>query len=265
VAVRKIQNIVLIGAGNLATNLGVALHELKFNVAQVYNRTPEKGKALAARIGADYTEETEAIILNADIYILAVTDSVIEEVAMKLPLKDQLVVHTAGTIDMNILAHVSENIGVFYPVQTFPGKSRINFTEVPICLEANSPHVETHLAEFANKLSKNVHFLDSSNRKILHLSAVFASNFTNFMNVLAEDLLNDYEIPFDLLKPIIRQTGKNARRNRLFRYQTGPAVRGDNLVLQKHRDLLAAYPEYLELYNLISDNIIKYKALHGKL
>ncbi|MEI7500650.1 MAG: DUF2520 domain-containing protein [Bacteroidota bacterium] len=263
--VRKIQDIVLIGAGNLATHLGMALYRNKFNVVQVYNRSPLKGRKLAAKVGAEFIADIRTITLNADIYILAVTDTVIGEIAMKLTLKDQLVVHTAGTIDMNVLAEASENIGVFYPVQTFSGRRKVDFKRVPLCLEANSKYSESQLTDFANIISRNVRLVDSTNRKIIHLSAVFASNFTNFMNVIAEDLLNDHEISFKLLKPLIKRTFQNIKSDNLFRYQTGPAFRGDGQVLQKHRELLSAHPEYLELYNLISNNIIKYKVLHDKL
>jgi predicted short-subunit dehydrogenase-like oxidoreductase (DUF2520 family) len=260
-----IQKVVLIGAGNLATHLAVVLSEKRFRVLQVYNRSPQKGQILAATVGADYIADLGSISLNADIYILAITDSVVREVAMDIPLKNQLVVHTSGTLDMKILDGVSDNIGVFYPLQTFSSGRKIDFNDVPVCIEANSRQCEDQLAEFAIRLSANVQIVSSSNRKILHLSAVFASNFTNFMYVIAEQLLNEHQISFDLLKPLIRQTIQNAAQHDLFSFQTGPAVRGDQQVLEKHREILAAHPGYLDIYNLLSANIIKYKALHGKL
>ena len=260
-----IEDVVLIGAGNLATHLAVALSEKRFRVLQVYNRSPQKGKILAATVGADYIADPGLISLNADIYILAITDLAVREVALNIPLTNQLVVHASGTMDMKILDGISDNIGVFYPLQTFSSGGKIDFNDVPVCIEANSKQYEDQLAEFANRLSANVQIVSSSNRKILHLSAVFASNFTNFMYVIAEQLLNERQISFDLLKPLIRQTIQNAAQHDLFNYQTGPAVRGDHPVLDKHREILAAHPGYLDIYNIISANIIKYKALHGKL
>ncbi|HNX05390.1 MAG TPA: DUF2520 domain-containing protein, partial [Opitutales bacterium] len=114
-------------------------------------------------------------------------------------------------------------------------------------------------------LTDIVQFLDSDHRKLLHLSAVFASNFTNFMYTIAEDLIIAHGIPFELMKPLISHTAEIARQEDVFRQQTGPALRGDLDVLSSHRKLLAEHPDYLEIYNLISNNIIKYKEAHGKL
>jgi predicted short-subunit dehydrogenase-like oxidoreductase (DUF2520 family) len=265
VAEKKIQDIVMIGAGNMASHLGLALHRQKFNVVQVCNRTPDRGIRLATKIGAEFISDPRKITPHADIYILAVSDAAIEDVGVQLHLQNQLVVHTSGTIDMEILANVSGNTGVFYPLQTFSGRKRIEFQRIPLCIEANSTRSGSLLMEMANRLSGNVHLINSENRKMLHLSAVFASNFTNFMHVVAEELLDDQKISFDLLRPLIRQTVQNTRMDHLFHYQTGPAVRGDSLVLDQHRALLTSHPAYLELYNMISENIIKYKSLHGKL
>ncbi len=262
---KRIQDIVLIGAGNLATHLGLALVSHGFNVLQVCNRTPDKGRELALRVGAEFIAEPADLSPGADLYSLAVGDSPIGMVAKSLSLKNQLLVHTAGTIPMNILSAGSENYGVFYPLQTFSHERNIDFRTVPLCIEANSKISENQLLELAKSLSSKVQLLDGDQRKMLHLSAVFASNFTNFMQVIAADLLIENHLSFDLLKPLIRQTMQNVRQDHVFSHQTGPAFRGDHAVLEKHRELLAAHPGYLDIYNLISDNIIKYKTLHGKL
>jgi len=265
VAVKKIQDVVLIGAGNLAVHLGLALNRQGFGLVQVCNRTREKGIQLARKVGAEFIADPRNITRHADLYMLVVADDAISEVALSLPLRQQLVVHTSGTMDMKVLSKVSGNFGVFYPLQTFSPRRRINFKKVPVCIEANSPQGMALLSEMARSLSEDVRVVDSDHRKIIHLAAVFASNFTNFMYVIAEELLDEHQIPFDLLKSLISQTVQNIRRNDLFQCQTGPAIRGDSAVLDNHRALLSSHPGYLELYNSISNNIIKYKALHGKL
>lgn len=262
---KKIQDVVLIGAGNLAAHLGLALHRQGFRVVEVCNRTREKGMHLARKVGAEFIADPRNITRHADLYMLVVADAAISEVALSLPLRHQLVVHTSGTMDMKVLSEVSDNFGVFYPLQTFSPRRRINFKKVPVCLEANSAKGLELLSEIAHSLSEDVRVIDSDHRKMIHLSAVFASNFTNFMYVIAEELLEEHKIPFDLLKPLISQTVQNVRKNHLFQYQTGPALRGDRAVLDNHRALLTSHPGYLELYDSISNNIIKYKALHGKL
>ena len=249
----------------MASGLGFALARQGINIMQVYNRTREKGRKLAASLGAAYIEDIHAIDPNADLYILAIPDSAIENVSTGLHLKYQLVVHTSGSMDMKILSKASGNTGVLYPLQTFSQRRRVNFRHIPLCLEANSESGEKKLGELAARLSGIVHYVNSDNRKILHLAAVFSSNFTNFMVTIAEELLLTHDMPFDLIKPIIRQTIRNIEHVPIFRNQTGPAVRGDEKVLDTHRELLKEDPDYLEIYNVITNNIIKYKSFHGKL
>ncbi|MCX6305660.1 MAG: DUF2520 domain-containing protein [Bacteroidetes bacterium] len=261
----QIHEIVIIGAGRLATHLGVAFYKHGLNVVQVYNRTPERGIRLAEKIGAAFTDKIREIESTADLYILAVSDSTIEELAHKLQLDNKLVVHTSGTVEIDILAPISKNTGVFYPVQTFTNNRRVDFRGIPLCIEANSAASEELLTELAKKLSQHVYSLASDKRRLLHLGAVFASNFTNFMYAVSEELLLSGEIPFNLLEPLIIQTVRNINHGNLIQSQTGPAVRGDMKVLETHRALLSGHPDYLEIYNLITQNIIKHKSLHGKL
>jgi len=262
---RNIENVVLVGAGNVAAHLGLALASQGIRIVEVCNRTPGTGQDLADRLGATFIADIMAITKAADLYILAVSDSAIATLAGSMHLNDKMVVHTSGTTGMNVLANISENIGVFYPLQTFsPGRATM-FRGIPVCLESNSPEGEQQLRKLAERLTDIVQFLDSDHRKLLHLSAVFASNFTNFMYTIAEDLIIAHGIPFELMKPLISHTAEIARQEDVFRQQTGPALRGDLDVLSSHRKLLAEHPDYLEIYNLISNNIIKYKEAHGKL
>ena len=249
----------------MASHLGLELVKQGTKVVEVYNRTPATGKELAVRLGATFIADIYAITNKADLYILAVADSAIAPLVDSLSLNDKLVVHTSGAMAMKILEQVSENIGVFYPLQTFSPSLKTGFRGIPVCIEANTMQGRQQLEDLAIRLSSIVYFVDSDNRKLLHLSAIFASNFTNFMYTVAEDLLLSHELPFELLKPIIGQTAENFSHGHVFQYQTGPAFRGDHHVLAKHRELLANHPDYLEIYDIISNNIIKYKTTHGKL
>lgn len=261
----KIHKITILGAGRLATQLGLAFSRKGLTMVQVYNRTPEKGIRLAKRIGASFTSDIRMITPDADLYILAVADSVVEELASGLRLKRKLVAHTSGTMRMDILEPVSKRIGVFYPVQTFSQNRSVDFRKIPLCIEGNSKEVEEQLAELARKLTLNVHLLDSDRRRVLHLGAVFSSNFTNFIYAATEELLQLHDIPFSLLEPLILQTAGNIKQGNPSQFQTGPAVRGDNKVLDKHREMLADRPNYLEIYNLITENIIKNNRRNGEL
>jgi predicted short-subunit dehydrogenase-like oxidoreductase (DUF2520 family) len=261
----QIQTIVILGAGRLGTHLAVALARQGLDILQVYNRTPSRGQSLALKTGACHTSDLRQIIPTADLYILTVSDTAVAEIAGQINLERKLVVHTSGSLDMSVLSPVSENIGVLYPLQTFSQHRRISFRSIPICVEAGSARDGKRLAILAGKLSQRVVFLDSGHRRMLHLGAVFVSNFTNYLYAVTEDMLRHQQIPFDLLGPLILHTARNVGHGDLFSSQTGPAARGDLPVLEKHYDLLTGYPEHLEIYKLITKNIIKTMKKNGKL
>lgn len=260
---RSITEIVMIGAGSLASHLGSALVSSGLKVVQVVNRTPAKGNRLAKRLGAVFTNDYKEICQNADLYIIAITDQAFPEVAGLLCLPGKLVVHTSGSLGMDSLKSISSETGVFYPLQTFPKHGKLNFRKIPLCLEASSQANFHHLAELAGRISDTVINLGSNDRKLLHLTAVFASNFTNFMFSVSQDLLKRHNIDFNLLRPLIAQTVKNVRKEDAFKLQTGPAVREDTTIMQEHLRLLSDNPDYRDIYKVISDSIIKYKKRNG--
>ncbi|MCX6284771.1 MAG: DUF2520 domain-containing protein [Bacteroidetes bacterium] len=262
---RKIQNVVIIGAGNLATQLALALHRRGVNVIEVLNRSRQSGERLARRVKAGFNDDFRAADFRADLFILAVSDSAIEEVARNLHLKDQFLVHTSGSVDLAALSGASSNTGVLYPLQTFSKEKRINFSNIPVCIEANTKENEEKLMQFASLISKKTQVLSSAQRKILHMTAVFAGNFSSFMYTIAEDLLKKHDIPFSLLKPLIQQTAASARHEDVFSRQTGPAVRGDTRIMDEHLVMLAKHGAYMDIYNLISKSIIKHKTRNDEL
>jgi len=262
---QNIQNVVVVGAGNLATHLALALHRKGVNVIQVLNRSRSAGERLARRVHAGYNADFREADFRADLFILAVNDSAIEEVANNLRLKEQLLIHTSGSVDMTILSGASSNIGVFYPLQTFSKDKRINFSNIPVCIEANSSENEEKLMQLARLISDKALLINSAKRKVLHMTAVFAGNFSNFMYTIAEDLLKKHGIPFSLLKPLIQQTAATAKHEDVFSRQTGPAIRGDNRIMNEHLEMLAKHGVYMEIYDLISKSIIKHKLRNGEL
>lgn len=256
---QKIQNVVIIGAGNLAAHLAPALHRKGVNVVQVLNRSRSAGERLAGKVHAEYKPGFGEADQTAELYILAVSDSAIGEVAMQLGLRDQLLVHTSGSVAIDSLSGASSNTGVFYPLQTFSKNKRINFSRIPVCIEANTAGNEKKLMQLAGLLSSKVQLLDSAQRKVLHMTAVFAGNFPSFMYTIAEDLLKKHGIPFSLLKPLILQTAAAAMQEDVFSRQTGPAVREDSRIMDEHLEMLSKLGDYMEIYDLISKSIIKHK------
>jgi predicted short-subunit dehydrogenase-like oxidoreductase (DUF2520 family) len=260
---KKISNVVLVGAGNLAFHLAFALARGGIRILQIVNRTPQKGIKLAEKHGAAYTSDLKEIDRSADLYIIAVSDRAIPLIAENLRLDGKLVVHTSGSMEMDVLRAISQETGVLYPLQTFNEGRRITFRKIPLCIEAGNQANLRLLSDLADKLSLKVYQMDSSQRKVLHMAAVFACNFANFMYAISQDILAQNHLPFDIVRPLIEQTAKNAMHDNPFLLQTGPAIREDENVMREHLRLLAGNPDYGEIYNLISNNIIKHKKHNG--
>jgi len=263
-SVKTIQTVSIIGAGNVAAHLGCALKKAGIRVLEICNRTPDSGRALARRTGARYIPGPAGLDPNADLVLISVSDDAVAGIAGKFRTR-ALVVHTSGSLGMDILSEASPRTGVLYPLQTFRKGRRLLTRNVPFCIEASTHHDETLLRALAMKLSGHVTVLDSERRKILHLSAVFASNFPNFLFSIADELLSDHDIPLKLLYPLVRQTAENVSRGEPFSLQTGPAIREDRKIMEIHRNLLKHHPEYRKIYDLISQTIIEQKRKHGKL
>jgi predicted short-subunit dehydrogenase-like oxidoreductase (DUF2520 family) len=255
----EIRKVVILGAGRLAVNLSIAIHMKGYAITEVYNRTASKGISLARRIGSKYVQQPEMISTDADLYILAVSDAAIPDLLSRISISGRLIVHTSGTVEMDILKKVSPDYGVVYPPQTFTGRKLLGFRKVPLCIEANSEKNLALLRTFAESLSENVYTIGSRQRRILHLSAVFAGNFTNFMIAVSQELLLENGMDFKILEPIIRQTAGNASSGDVFKLQTGPAVREDMQTIAEHLELLSNHPGYRDIYELITRNIIQRK------
>ena len=250
--------IVLLGSGNVATHLGRSFKMAGQDIVQVYSRDPQNAHQLADSLGADTVENLSDITKNADLYIIAVKDDAIRRVALALSLSDQLVIHTSGSTDLNVLDGVSERTGVFYPLQTFSKLKAIDFRQIPITIEGNSEEVTSTLRGIADRLSEKVIELNSIQRQTLHTAAVFACNFTNHMYTLAAELLKTQNLDFDLLRPLIAETAFKIQLNDPADMQTGPAVREDFNTLDKQKELLAHDASVLELFEKISQSIINY-------
>lgn len=234
------QSVVLIGAGNLATSLAIALHNAQIPVTQVYSRTIESAKSLALRVGAEPINTIEQIQTTANIYIIALPDEVIPHVIVKLAKLCGIVVHTSGSTPISVFEGINaKGYGVFYPFQTFSRTRVIPFNDIPICLEASDNETYNQLNHLARNLSRTVVPMDSEQRRWLHLSGVFACNFTNHMLALAYYLTAVHNIDFNLVKPLVEETIRKAFEGNPSRFQTGPAIRNDKQTIERHVQMLS--------------------------
>ena len=255
--------VVFIGAGNLATNLAKALYYKGFRIVQVYSRTEESARALAEKVEADYTTDLQEISKDAKLYIVSLKDAAFVELVPQITEDKQksLLVHTAGSIPMSVWEGHAERYGVFYPMQTFSKQREVDFREVPFFIEAKRPEDAELLKAVAGTLSDKVYEADSEQRRSLHLAAVFTCNFTNHMYALAAELLEKYHLPFDVMLPLIDETARKVHELAPRDAQTGPAVRYDENVMNKHLSMLADSQALQEIYKLMSKIIHEHHQL----
>jgi predicted short-subunit dehydrogenase-like oxidoreductase (DUF2520 family) len=251
-------NFCFIGAGNLATQLSKALQNKGFKITQVYSRTTQSAKKLAGSLSVNYTTSLSEIDKSAEIYFVAVKDSVVDEVLSQINFGNKLIVHCSGSLPLSKLERYSLNIGVFYPLQTFSKNRDVDFKEIPIFIESNSVKNEETLLHLAQEISGSVTVIDSDKRKMLHISAVFACNFVNYFYSVAADILKSKDIPFDVLKPLIMETAGKIQEIPPDEAQTGPAVRFDENIINAHLNKLKEFADYRKLYKSISKSIFEH-------
>lgn len=235
---KEIQSITIIGNGNVAWQYNNVITKLGINVNCISSR-------------GEIREDD----LKSDLIIIAVSDKAIEEVAGKLRIKDSILVHTSGTVDIEVLNKSAENYGIFYPLQTISKGIQIDFSNVPLCIDANNEKSLISLKYLAKRLTDKVYEINTSQRQELHLAAVFANNFTNHLLGISKQILERKNIPFDIIFPLISQTIEKAKLNNPFDVQTGPAKRQEMAIMENHKSRLD--DDEREIYELLSNKIIK--------
>lgn len=250
-------NIVIIGAGNVATHLAKALQAKNMQIAQVWSYHYNNALTLAKQVNAQAIDSLKAIDQQADLCLIAVKDDTIAEIAEQIKGFKGLVAHTSGAVNMEALNGVAEHYGVFYPLQTFSKDKELSFADIPLCLEANNEASLQTLKQLAAQLSTNSVEINSEKRKILHLAAVFACNFTNHLYALADEVLKFNELDFAILRPLINETAAKVQHALPLAVQTGPAIRNDEQTIKKHEELLVQQPQLLEIYKTLSNSIKK--------
>ena len=248
--------IVFIGAGNLATRLSLAMQRVGMQIGQVYSHTEASARQLATRLGCAWTNDLSALQEDGDLYVFSLKDTVLSDVISKVKPNNGMWVHTAGSMSMSVFEGYAQRFGVLYPLQTFSKGRNVNFDVIPIFLEANTDKNADYLKNIASALSENVRFMSSEKRRSLHLAAVFACNFTNHIYTLSYKLLENESIPADVLLPLIDETVSKIHSMPPAAAQTGPAIRYDENVINKHLAMLDD-PDMQAIYRLLSQSIHK--------
>jgi len=255
------KKIAILGTGNVAWHLQLAFENAGHNITEIYGRTLDNATRLVrSSYQAEATDSLDFSDSEAEIFIMALADDSITEVAQELILPDEAVLaHTSGTLSIKSLAYAAtEDIGVFYPLQTLTLGKNIDFEQVPVCIEGETAHAQNELAALANSVSKRVQLLESGQRRLIHLAAVFACNFTNHLLTLSKGILAQHELDFEVLHPLISETLNKSLEIGPEHAQTGPAIRGDMETLDKQMAALGNDEQVAEIYQLMSQHIIDY-------
>lgn len=250
----------LIGSGRVAFHLAQALLAQGHSIVQVYARDFEKTQKFAEKIQAKAYQSLQQF-QPTDLIILAISDSAITDLAKQVHelFPETLMVHTSGSTNIEVISHVHEKAGVFYPLQTFSLEREVDWSATPLFVEAVADVDQKLLCDLANSLSNRVYQYTSKQRLTLHLAAVFACNFSNYCFDMAKQIVDAEQVDFSLLYPLIIETAKKATENDPKQMQTGPAMRGDQNILTMHQNLLAQAErdDLKEVYQLLSDGIVK--------
>jgi predicted short-subunit dehydrogenase-like oxidoreductase (DUF2520 family) len=251
-------NISFAGAGRVANALCKEMYRTGFIIDLIVSETEKNGRSIADFCKADWSGEL-LFPDSTDIIIVAVPDNRLRSVLDKIVCRpDALVVHTAASFGLEIFPKNFSRKGVFYPLQTFSKQRKIIFKDLPFFLESADSHSSELLKSLTESIGGEANFVSSEQRRVLHIAAVFVSNFINHMLTAGKEIVFEAGIPFKVLEPLIRETISKAIKNGPENSQTGPAIRNDQNTIEKHLELLSFSPELKKIYKVMTSSIINY-------
>lgn len=246
---------VMLGSGKVATAMGLQLAK-HIQFVEVFSPNTTHAKTLANKLNSVACSEIEKLTLQADVYILAVKDDALAQLAQQLRLNNKLVIHTSGSAEIDVLSPISSQIGVMYPLQSIAHNFNLNkWKSARICIEASTKEALSTVETLAHFLSTKIHPISSKQRLNLHLAAVFANNFVNHMLYISQNILQENLVNPEMLHTLIRETTENAILFGAKESQTGPAIRHDQKTIEKHIELLNNKDLEKEIYTLLTQSI----------
>ena len=247
--------VVIIGSGNVAQHLIAAFKNAQIlgsdiDLIQVYSR---QTASVSHLLNLDQITNDLDTLAEADLYIIAVSDDAIGAISSQLPFKNRLVVHTSGSVPLHALDEDNRK-GVFYPLQTFTKNKAVDFKIIPICLESENATDYQLLDKVAKSISEKVFAINSEQRKALHVAAVFVNNFTNHLYQIGQEICEENQVPFEILKPLIAETANKIIVLSPEEAQTGPAKRNDTITIEAHEAFLSN-KNHLKIYKILTQSI----------
>lgn len=255
-----IKSISIIGSGNVATHLGRAFYDSGIQIDCIFSRSFSNAENLAKEVGAKPIDELDEIKKTSDLYLICIPDDHIFQyvnlLAQFIP-KGSIIAHTSGSTPLYTKNDSSIDHAVFYPLQTFSRNKVIDISKVPFLISSSAENVNKQLSELAKRLSDKVEIISDDQRLHLHIAAVYANNFSNHLFAIAEQILKDQGLDFDLLKPLISETANKVQTSSPSKVQTGPAWRGDKTTIDKHLKELKNNKAFRKVYKEMSKAIRK--------
>jgi len=243
---------VIIGSGNVAYHLVKAFKQNNLEIHQIFGRNEGELSKISNEFHIPYSTEK---LEDAELYIIAVSDSAVENVSELIKNENALVAHTSGSLPMKIM-NGNYRKASFYPLQTFSKNKNLDYSKIPFFIEADNQIDEKSLMELASIISDNVEVSTYEKRKYIHLTAVFACNFVNHLFARAKEISDSQDLDFNYFIPLIDETVEKIHHLDPKSAQTGPAVRGDERILQLHEELISD-EEHLKIYRLMNESIKK--------
>jgi len=239
----------------VATHISRHFHAQGQRIICVYSRNIESAERLAGELGSVATSDFAQVPQKADFFIFCVPDRIVPELAEQFKRREGTLLHTAGALPMDVFQGITEEFGVLYPLQSLSRDRKVRMGHIPFLVEASSPRVLERITDLAYSISERVEEVDSSKRLRVHLAAVFANNFSNHMQLVAKEIMEEANLDPGLLGPLLEETFHKLKEMDAGSAQTGPAVRGDQETINKHIELLKDHPEWEKLYTFISRDI----------
>lgn len=250
--------IVIIGSGNVGYQMAWHLHNSGHEIAGIQQAFTFR-KMDWQPDGYSCTDSYDDISQDADIYLVTVKDDAIKEVAEQLKLNGQVIAHTSGSVPGSVLKTVSKNYGIFYPLQTMSRNVSVDFSVIPICVDAANEKTLLVLRELGGTLTSKIIEVNDEQRFAIHVAAVFANNFTNHLFTISQVLLEQSGLSFEIFKPLINETVRKIQNHDPPNVQTGPAIRHDEITIQKHLEFLRNDGRFAEIYKILTDDIQRWE------
>lgn len=250
--------IFILGTGNVAWHVGEILNRQNYPILGLYGRDVEETKRLSVLWKTEAFNEWNRIPENADVYIFCLRDNSYSEIISKFPHKDKCMIHTSGIMDLSLFEELSPHRGILYPFQSLTKYCNVQSKKIPFCLESSDRETENKIVELAEILGSKYQFMNSEQRKFLHIAGVLANNFSNALYSMAFQILKEAKIETEILKPLILETALKVQNNKPEFMQTGPAARGDCKTIEMQSKILKEIdPAWSRVYDLLSKIILK--------